>query len=94
MSHSEKEEALSFFKGNDYKEDFAILKEQLSLMDLSVPTLYKQYTELCDEGGICFLDFNIDKSFGNCVDSFILVDITKIKEAKKARYIKGDSVPK
>ena len=89
MSKLEKEEALSFFKGDDYKEDFAVLKEQLSLMDLSVPTLYKQYTELCDEGGILFLDFNIDKEFANCVDSFILVDITKIKETKKARYIKG-----
>jgi len=89
MSKLEREEALCFFKGTDYKEDFAVLKEQLSLMDLSVPTLYKQYTELCDEGGILFLDFNIDKEFGNCVDSFILVDITKIKEAKKARYING-----
>jgi len=89
MSKIEREEAASYFKGDDYKEDFAVLKEQLSLMDLSVPTLYKQYTELCDEGGILFLDFNIDKEFGNCVDSFILVDITKIKEVKKARYIKG-----
>lgn len=89
MSKVEKEEALGFFKGNDYKEDFSVLKEQLSHMDLSVPTLYKQYTELCDEGGIVFLDFNIDKEFANCVDSFILVDIAKIKEAKKARYIKG-----
>ncbi|WP_263834037.1 lysophospholipid acyltransferase family protein [Sulfurospirillum oryzae] len=89
MSKLEKEEAQAFFKGNDYKEDFAVLKEQLSHIDLSVPTLYKQYTELCEEGGICFLDFNIDKEFANCVDSFILVDITKIKEAKKARYIKG-----
>ncbi|MBP9493220.1 MAG: lysophospholipid acyltransferase family protein, partial [Sulfurospirillum sp.] len=47
MSKTEREEALSLFKGSDYKEDFATLKEQLSLMDLSVPTLYKQYTELC-----------------------------------------------
>lgn len=88
MSKTEREEALCVFKGSDYKEDFATLKEQLSLMDLSVPTLYKQYTELCDEGGILFLDYNIDKDFANCVDSFILVDITKIKEAKRARYIK------
>ncbi len=90
MSHAEMKEAEAFFTGDDYKADFLTLKEQLSLMNLCVPTLYKQYTELCDEGGICFLDFNIDKAFGNCVDSFILVDINKIKEAKKARYIKGD----
>ena len=89
MSESETKEAKAFFQGDNYKEDFTILKEQLSLIDLNVPTLYKQYTELCDEGGILFLDFNIDEEFANCVDSFILVDISKIKEAKKAPYIKG-----
>lgn len=88
ISRLEKEEVLSFFKGNDYREDFLVLKEQLSHMDLSVPTLYKQYADLCEEGGIAFVDFNIDKDFANCVDSFILVDITKIKEAKRKRYIK------
>ncbi len=89
MSKSEKEEARAFFSGENAKEDFAKLKEQLSLIDLSVPMLYKQYTELCEDGGIYFLDFNIDKDFANCVDSFIVVDIAKIKEAKKTRYIKG-----
>ena len=89
MGRSEKEEAMRLFSGTDYKEDFAILKEHLSHMGLSVPTLYKQYSELCEEGGIHFLDFNVDKAFSNCVDSFILVDITKIKEAKRSRYIKG-----
>jgi hypothetical protein len=71
LSHAEQEEARSFFTGKAYKEDFVVLKEQLSLMNLCVPTLYKQYTELCDEGGIHFLDFNIDKEFANCIDSFI-----------------------
>lgn len=88
MSRLEKEEALAFFKGDDYKEDFMVLKDQLSQMDLSVPTLYKQYSDLCEDGGISFVDFNVDKDFANCVDSFIIVDITKIKEAKKKRYIK------
>lgn len=88
MSRNEYEEARSLFKGDNYKEDLSLLKEQLSLMGLSIPTLYKQYAELCEDGGILFLDFNIDKDFANCVDSFVLVDITKIKESKKARYIK------
>ncbi len=87
MSKMEREEAWTFFQGDDYKSDFSILKEQLAHMDLSVPTLYKQYTELCEEGGIMFVDFNIDKEFSNCVDSLIVVDITKIKESKRARYI-------
>lgn len=88
MSRAEKEEALSFFSGEDYKRDFRVLKEQLSHIGLSIPTLYKQYSELCEEGGIAFVDFNVDKDFANCVDSFIFVDITKIKESKKERYIK------
>ncbi len=88
MSRAEKEEALGLFCGSDYKKDFRILKEQLSHIGLSVPTLYKQYAELCEEGGIAFIDFNVDKDFANCVDSFIFVDITKIKEAKRERYIK------
>lgn len=91
MGEIEHQEALSFFKKNDYKSDLTTLKEQLSHMDLNIPTLYKQYVELCDDGGIFFMDYNIDKDFANCVDSFILVDITKIKEAKKARYIKQKS---
>jgi len=89
MSKLEKEEATVLFCGYDYIKDFRVLKEQLSHMGLSIPTLYKQYTELCEEGGIQFIDFNIDKDFADCVDSFVLVDIEKIKEAKKKRYIKS-----
>ena len=88
MSRLEKKEAEEFFSRNDYLGDFRVLKEQLSHFNLSVPTLYKQYSELCEEGGISFVDFNVDKDFANCVDSFIIVDIQKIKEAKRKRYIK------
>ncbi|WP_024954186.1 lysophospholipid acyltransferase family protein [Sulfurospirillum arcachonense] len=88
MSKLEKEEARNFFCANDYAADFRILKEQLSHLGLSVPTLYKQYADLCEEGGIEFVDFNVDGDFSNCVDSFIIVDIDKIKEVKRKRYIK------
>jgi putative hemolysin len=81
-------DSMQYFDGDDYKKDLTILKERLSMMDLTIPTLYKQYADLCEEGGIKFLDFNIDRDFGNCVDSFILVDIDKIKESKRKRYIK------
>jgi hypothetical protein len=53
----------------------------------TVPTLYKQYTEICEEGGIIFSDFNIDPEFSDCVDGFIIVDIDKIKPKKKKRYM-------
>lgn len=90
MSKLEKEEIKQLFSGEDYMKDFRTLKEQLSHFNLSVPTLYKQYAELCEEGGIEFVDCNVDKEFNNCVDSFIIVDIFKIKESKRKRYIKEE----
>ncbi len=81
-------EFTDFFKGDDYDEDFRRLKNYLKSFDLSVPTLYKQYTELCEEGGVEFIDFGIDVDFNNCIDGYIMVDIRKIKEAKRQRYMR------
>jgi len=63
------------------------LRKQLRFYNATVPTLYKQYTELCEEGGVEFLGFNIDKDFNNCVDGLILVDISKILPKKRERYM-------
>jgi hypothetical protein len=81
-------EFTDFFKGDDYDEDFRRLKNYLKSFDLSIPTLYKQYTELCEEGGVKFIDFGIDVDFNNCIDGYIMVDIRKIKEAKRQRYMR------
>ena len=76
----------SLFKGESYKEDFAVLKEQLRHLSAVVPTLYKQYTEVCEEGGVRFLDFGVDAEFGFCIDGLVLVDLSKIKPNKNQRY--------
>ncbi len=70
-----------------YKENFKTLKKALASINTNVPTLYKQYADLCEEGGIRFCAYNTDPDFSNCVDSFILVDIQKIKDSQKKRYI-------
>ena len=75
------------FSGGDYKKDFTLLKHLLANMGVAVPTLYKQYTETYDDGGIHFLDFNIDADFGDCIDGLVLADIHKLKAKKKARYM-------
>jgi hypothetical protein len=75
------------FSGFNYKEDFKVLKHILANMGCSVPTLYKQYSELCEPGGIKFLGFGVDPNFGNCVDGLIMVDVSKIKKKKRKRYI-------
>lgn len=66
-----------------------ILKHELSLMGYAIPTLYKQYSELCDEGGVEFIDFGVDKGFENCVDGFIIVDTDKLKLQKRRRYLEN-----
>jgi len=59
------------FNGNDYADNFKILKRTLSNMGVSVPTLFKQYGELCDNNGVQFLDFGIDAEFGDCIDGVV-----------------------
>jgi putative hemolysin len=71
------------------KKDFKNLKFALTNMQVTVPTLFKQYSELCEDKGIYFLDFNIDEQFNSCVDAFIVVDIDKIKSTQKQRYIEN-----
>lgn len=74
------------FCGHDYRLDQRILKAELSYMNFTIPTLYKQYSDLCSEGGVKFLDFGYDKHFNYCIDGFILVDLHLMKESKKERY--------
>ncbi len=82
------EEYPHLFFGKDSKEDFKILKKLLHLNGYSVAILYKHYSDLCTENGVSFLDFGVDPDFKNCVDGLILVDVTKIKDEKKERYLR------
>ena len=75
--------------GIDYAADFKALRQQLVHMNVSVPTLYKQYSDLCEEGGVSFIDFNIDADFADCIDGLVMVDLHKLKPAKRKRYL-GD----
>tara|TARA_R110002074_G_scaffold145034_2_gene293535 strand:- start:168680 stop:170392 length:1713 start_codon:yes stop_codon:yes gene_type:complete len=81
------QEANHIICGKDYEADFKAMKEQLMYMNVTVPTLYKQYTDLCEKGGVRFLDFNIDKDFGHCIDGLIMVDIQQFKAKKRERYL-------
>ncbi len=75
------------FCGDDYRKDFKHLKQLLANMGVAVPPLYKQYSELCTPGGVQFLDFNVDPDFGSCIDGLVVVDLTKLKETKRKRYM-------
>jgi hypothetical protein len=75
------------FVGNNYKEDFALLKKHLNGMGANVPTLYKQYTETFNENGVHFLSFSVDPDFNHCIDGLVLADLTQLKDKKRLRYM-------
>ncbi|MBD2858362.1 lysophospholipid acyltransferase family protein [Spongiibacter sp. KMU-158] len=77
------------FTGEDYKQEFIQLKAKVTELGGSIPTLYKQYSELCEPGGVCFATFNIDPDFADCIDGMVLVDLEKMKPLRRKRYL-GD----
>mgnify|MGYP000323572244 CR=1 FL=1 len=87
LSKEESEIVESTVTGVDYADDFRAMREQLTYMNVAVPTLYKQYAELCDEEGVRYIDFNVDANFGHCIDGLVLVDLTYLKPAKWKRYL-------
>jgi putative hemolysin len=78
---------LAQFSGTDYSEDLIRLKSLLGNLGCGIPPLYKQYTELCEPGGVQFMDFGSDPAFDNCIDGLVLVDLTRLKPARYQRYI-------
>ncbi|MEA3372667.1 MAG: lysophospholipid acyltransferase family protein [Campylobacterota bacterium] len=87
LSQFTKDEMQQIFQGNDYSADFKRLRDYLKAFNVTVPTLYKQYSDICTEGGVEFMDFGIDTEFNDCIDGYIVVDIQKLKPEKRERYI-------
>ena len=74
--------------GFDRPEEYNWLRNQLSFMGVKIPTLLKQYSEVCNADGLRFCGFSIDSAFNDCVDGLVIVDIRHLKPKKRARYIK------
>jgi putative hemolysin len=86
LDESAENHLTALFNGLDVKQAFVVLKEQLGLLGHSVPTLYKQYSELCELGGALFHGFNVDPSFQGCIDGLVVVDLTTLRPLKRKRY--------
>ena len=80
-------DVLAQFSGEDYCEDLTRLKSLLGNLGCGIPPLYKQYSELCEPGGVQFIDFGSDPDFSNCVDGLVLVDLAHLKANRYERYI-------
>ena len=77
----------SEFAGVDREQDFKALKDALGAKGFTVPTLYKHYSQTTDHTGVTFTAFNCDPEFADCIDAFVIADLTKLKPKKRKRYL-------
>ncbi|MFT4767444.1 MAG: putative hemolysin [Glaciecola sp.] len=75
------------FTGVDADEDFKCLRQSLAAAGLPLPTLYKHYSQATSPDGVAFTAFNVDRDFGDCVDSFVIADLHKLTPRKRQRYL-------
>ena len=80
-----KGELKRYSKKTDYKslEHISLIVKHLESDQKDIPVLLKQYMKL----GGKLLAFNVDKHFGNVLDGFIQVDVTKIPQKTLEMYM-------
>lgn len=86
ISASNQREANQILSEEDFQKDYRLLKKTLKSLGYTVPVLFRRYTELCDYGGVKFTDFTVDESFSNCIDAFMILDLTTLKDKPRERY--------
>lgn len=74
-------------EGLDAIEGLSKLKHHLDALGVSLPVLYRQYVDLVEPEGVQFLDFGEDPGFSGCVDGLVMLDLARLKPAKRARYL-------
>jgi putative hemolysin len=77
------------FSELDADTAYRVLKANLGALGARVPTLYKQYTELCEPGGARFLAFGVDPDFNNAIDGLVELDLARVRPRKRERYLEG-----
>jgi putative hemolysin len=74
-------------EGLDSVSGLGRLRNHLDALGVSLPVLYRQYVDLMEPDGVQFLDFGEDPSFSGCVDGLVMLDLARLKPAKRARYL-------
>lgn len=82
-------EASAAWSGRTQAEALAHLRARLDCMGAQLPVLYKQYADVCEPDGVRFLAFGVDPAFGGCVDGLVRLDLTRLRPAKRSRYLGG-----
>ena len=73
--------------GLDSVSGLGRLRNHLDALGVSLPVLYRQYVDLMEPDGIQFLDFGEDPGFSGCVDGLVMLDLSRLRAAKRARYL-------
>lgn len=79
------------FTATNSTQGFALVQTAFTDAGFKIPTLFKQYAALYEEGGYHVLAFSVDSEFGNCVDGLFVGDLTFMKTAKRARYLDDEA---
>lgn len=72
--------------GQDHLQDFKILKKALHNIGLSVPVLYRKYSEMTNYGGTKIYEFSVNKTFNSSIDGLIVIDLNLMRDDYKERY--------
>lgn len=64
-----------------------VLKHNLAALGARIPTLYKQYVDLCEPDGVRFLAFSTDPAFRDAVDGLVWLDLDRVQPRKRDRYL-------
>lgn len=73
--------------GHDFQTDLTALQSALAAQNLTIPLLFKHYSQATSKDGVSFSAFNVDPAFGDCVDAFVMADLTRLLPKKKRRYL-------
>jgi putative hemolysin len=74
-------------EGLDAESGLGKLRHHLDALGVTLPVLYRQYVDLVEPDGVQFLDFGEDPGFSGCVDGLVMLDLLRLKPAKRARYL-------
>ena len=90
VSNSLEAQLANEMPGDDFQTDLTTLQSALAAQDLTIPLLFKHYSQATSKNGVSFSAFNVDPAFSDCVDAFVMADLTRLLPKKKRRYLGGD----
>ncbi|HIC44291.1 MAG TPA: GNAT family N-acetyltransferase [Sulfurimonas sp.] len=89
MSEANQKEFETLFGGLSYKEGFIVLKKYLKDLNTFVPTFFKQYIELYQEGAARYFGFSVNDGLDGVIEGFLLGDNYRMRTSTQKRHLKG-----